>query len=125
MLNQHICNIHGSQAGYDQYRGLVVDRKERERIAETLGTAMGCNSINHGLLTVGTTADEAAHLFHLIRRAHGILLAEAAAANSLEQKIILGGEAQGNFKMTSEAVKCKIKSHSNFLFLQISWYNNL
>jgi len=104
MLNQDICNIHGAQAVYDQYGGLVLDGEEGERIAEALGTAKGCILMNHGLLTVGTTVDEAAYLFRLMETSSQVqLLAEAAAANGLEKRIIPDDEAQANFKMTSEA----------------------
>ena len=105
MLNQDICNLFGAQAVYDQYGGLALDEEEGEKIAEALGSAKGCILMNHGLLTVGTTVDEAAYLFRLMETSSQVqLLAEAAAANGLEKKVIPDEEAVYNFKMTSEAV---------------------
>ncbi len=59
--------------------------------------------MNHGLLTVGGTVDEAAFLFGMMERScHVQLLAEAAAANGLPKRIISDEEAGYNFKMASD-----------------------
>lgn len=105
MLNQDICNIFGAQAVYAEYGGLALDGSEGERIAQALGPAKACMLMNHGMLTVGTTVDEAAYLFRLMETSCQVqLLAEAAAANGLCKRIISDEEAAYNFKMTSEAV---------------------
>lgn len=78
---------------------------EGERIADALGArAKGAILMNHGLLTVGATVDEAGFLFGLLDRSCGVqLAAEAAAANGLPKRVISDEEAAFNFRMASEA----------------------
>ncbi len=105
MLNQDVCNLFNSHSVYAQYGGLALDGEEGRRIADALGNGKGCILMNHGLLTVGSTVDEAAYLFRLMEKSCEVqLLAEAAAANgNLKKQIILDEEAGYNYKMTSEA----------------------
>lgn len=105
MLNQDVCNLFGAQAVYAEYGGLAVGGDEGVKIAKALGQNKACILMNHGLLTVGTTVDEAAYLFRLMENSCQVqLLAEAAAANGLQKKIISDEEALNNFNLTSEAV---------------------
>lgn len=105
MLNQDVCNLFGAQAVYAEYGGLAVGGDEGMKIAKALGQNKACILMNHGLLTVGTTVDEAAYLFRLMENSCQVqLLAEAAAANGLQKKIISDEEALNNFNLTSEAV---------------------
>jgi len=106
MLNQDVCDIYGVQGVYAQYGGIVFGEQEGEKMAEALGPkGKGLILMNHGLLTVGQTVDEAAFLFRLMEKSCEVqLLAEAAAANGVEKRIISDEEAQYNFKMASEAV---------------------
>lgn len=61
--------------------------------------------MNHGLITVGSTVDEAAFLFSLLEHSCEIQLkVEAAAANGLKKVIITPEEAAYNFKMASDPV---------------------
>ena len=114
MLNQDVCNIFGVQAVYAQYGGIVFGEHEGEKMAEALGPrGKGLILMNHGLLTVGSTVDEAAFLFRLMEKSCEVqLLAEAAAANGVEKKIISDAEAEYNFKMASEAVGVPIRLSS-------------
>ena len=75
-------------------------------MAKALGpNGKGLTLMNHGLLTVGQTVDEAAYLFRLMEKScEAQLLVEAAAANGLQKQIIRDEEAAYNFKMASEAV---------------------
>ena len=75
-------------------------------MAEALGSkGKGLTLMNHGLLTVGQTVDEAAYLFRLMEKScEAQLLVEAAAANGIQKQIIRDEEAAYNFKMASEAV---------------------
>ena len=60
---------------------------------------------NHGLLTVGSTVDEAAYLFMLMEKSCQIQLAADAAAASGRQKVNIDDEAaRFTFENTSEAV---------------------
>ncbi|KAI1637499.1 arad-like aldolase/epimerase [Biscogniauxia mediterranea] len=114
MLSQDACNFHGAQAVYARYGGIVFGAEEGERIADALGDAnKGVILMNHGLLTVGRTVDEAGFMFGLMDRACDMQLRVEAAASggagggkgkgSLAKNIISDEEAAYNFRMASEA----------------------
>ncbi|KAI1428020.1 class II aldolase [Xylaria sp. FL1777] len=107
MLNQDVCNFHNAHAVYARYGGIVFGAEEGEHIAAALGDAnKGVILMNHGLLTVGATVDEAGFLFGLLDRACDMQLrVEAAAAangNGLAKRLISDEEAAYNFRMASE-----------------------
>ncbi|KAI1117400.1 class II aldolase [Nemania sp. NC0429] len=104
MLNQDVCNFHNAHAVYARYGGIVFGAEEGEHIAAALGSAnKGVILMNHGLLTVGETVDEAGFMFGLLDRACDMQLrVEAAAANGLAKRVISDDEAAYNFKMASE-----------------------
>ncbi|KAH8677478.1 class II aldolase [Xylariales sp. PMI_506] len=104
MLSQDICNFHGAHAVYANYGGIVFAGDEGERIADALGEHnKGAILMNHGLLTVGDTVDEAGFMFGLLDRGCQIQLqVEAAAAAGFKKNIISDEEAAYNFKMASE-----------------------
>ncbi|KAI8624037.1 class II aldolase [Xylariaceae sp. FL1651] len=105
MLNQDVCNFHNAHAVYARYGGIVFGAEEGEHIAAALGAAnKGVILMNHGLLTVGATVDEAGFMFGLLDRACAIQLqVEAAAANGqLPRRVIGDEEAAHNFRMASE-----------------------
>ncbi len=105
MLTQDVCNFHEALAVYANYGGIVFGAEEGLRIAEALGpTNKAAILMNHGLLTVGATVDEAGWLFGLLDRSCAIQLqVEAACAGGrLEKHVISDEEAAYNFKMASE-----------------------
>ncbi|KAI1822357.1 class II aldolase/adducin N-terminal [Xylaria intraflava] len=104
MLNQDVCNFHNAHAVYARYGGIVFGPEEGEHIAAALGAAnKGVILMNHGLLTVGETVDEAGFMFGLMDRACDMQLrVEAAAAAGLPKHIISDEEAAYNFRMASE-----------------------
>ncbi|PQE24496.1 L-fuculose-phosphate aldolase protein [Rutstroemia sp. NJR-2017a WRK4] len=104
MLTQDICNFHRAHSVYTSHNGIVFSSSEGVAIAQALGpTNKGVILQNHGLLTVGSTVDEAGFLFGLMDRGCEIQLkAEAAAANGLQKKIIGEQEAEFNFRWASE-----------------------
>ena len=106
MINQDVCNFYNAQGVYAKYGGLVLDEEEGPKMAKALGpNGKGLTLMNHGLLTVGQTVDEAAYLFRLMEKScEAQLLVEAAAANGIPKQIIRDEEAAYNFKMASEAV---------------------
>lgn len=107
MLNQDVCNIYGVQGVYSQYGGIVFGEEEGTKMAQALGpNGKGLILMNHGLLTVGKTCDEAGYLFRLMEKSCKIQLeVDAAAANGLRKHIISDEEAAYNFKMASESVR--------------------
>ncbi|EFW98791.1 class 2 aldolase adducin domain containing protein [Grosmannia clavigera kw1407] len=105
MLTQDVCTLYGAHAVYNQYGGIVFGTDEGERIAHALGTSnKAAILMSHGLLTVGSTVDEAGFLFGLMDRSCDIQLRveAAAAAGTLKKQIISDDEAAYNFRMASE-----------------------
>jgi ribulose-5-phosphate 4-epimerase/fuculose-1-phosphate aldolase len=104
MLNQDVCNFYDAHAVMAQYEGIVFGADEGEHIADALGERnKGVILMNHGLLTVGSTVDEAGFMFGLMDRACEMQLrVEAAAANGIPKRIISDEEAAYNFRMASE-----------------------
>ncbi|KAI1846481.1 hypothetical protein JX265_004995 [Neoarthrinium moseri] len=104
MLSQDICNFHNAHAVYANYGGIVFASDEGENIADALGeNNKGAILMNHGLITVGETVDEAGFMFGLLDRGCQIQLqVEAAAAAGIKKNIISDEEAAYNFTMASE-----------------------
>ncbi|KXJ97118.1 class II aldolase and Adducin domain-containing protein [Microdochium bolleyi] len=106
MLNQDICNVHEHQAVYAQYGGIVFGADEGENIADALGERnKAAILMNHGLLTVGATVDEAGYLFGLMDRSCAMQLqveAAAAGGGGMRKNVISDEEARYNFVMASE-----------------------
>ncbi|KAL4945177.1 hypothetical protein BDV06DRAFT_231584 [Aspergillus oleicola] len=90
MLTQDACNFYGKLSVYEDHGGVALAVDEGRAIANALGKdSIACILQNHGLLTVGSTVDEAAWLFVSLDHAcHGQLMAEAAAANGIPKKVI-------------------------------------
>ncbi|KAJ5211858.1 Meiotically protein [Penicillium cinerascens] len=96
MLTQDACNLYGRIGVYDDHAGVALSQDEGKAIAKALGKDnIACILQNHGLLTVGTTVDEAAILYSMLENAcHSQLMAEAAAANGIPKRIISPEVAQ-------------------------------
>ncbi|KAK7728223.1 hypothetical protein SLS53_009417 [Cytospora paraplurivora] len=105
MLTQDVCSLYDCHAVYKAYGGIVFAADEGERIADALGQHnKGAILMNHGLLSVGYTVDEAGFVFGLMERSCAIQLqVEAACAGGLEKNIISDEEAAYNCKMASES----------------------
>lgn len=87
---------------YSSYGGIANEASEREKIAESLGNGKAAILMNHGLLTVGETVDEATLLFCLMERSCKIqLLVDRAEP---ERHIISDEEAAYTFQMASTPV---------------------
>lgn len=106
MITQDICDLYGSIAVMNEYGGIVTAEQEGQQIARHLGTKnKAAILLNHGLITVGSTIDEASFLFGLLDRSCEIQLkVEAACAGNpkLEKKIIPDEMAAFNFAMAGE-----------------------
>jgi ribulose-5-phosphate 4-epimerase/fuculose-1-phosphate aldolase len=67
-LTQDACAFYDDHAVFDDYTGVVLDVEEGKRIAHALGDKKAAILVNHGLLTVGHTVDEAAWWFITMER---------------------------------------------------------
>lgn len=94
MITQDALRFYNDHAVYREFRGAVVDQEEGERIAKALGSCKAAILMNHGLLTVGLTVDEAAAWFiSLDKTCRAQLLADAAAAAGYQKVFIDPEEA--------------------------------
>lgn len=106
MITQDVCDVYGVLATDTTYGGIVTAGEEGQRIASVLGSnGKAALLLNHGLLTVGHTVDEAHFLFGLVDRSCEIQLrVEAACAGNpeLKKSIIPDELARFNFAMAGE-----------------------
>lgn len=106
MINQDVTYFYGeAQAVYPEFGGIVFTEEEGKRLAASLGPkGKGMILRNHGLLTVGSTVDEAAFLFTNMERSCEVqLMVEAAAANGIEKVYVDDEAARYTFENSSEA----------------------
>jgi len=93
MITQDSLRFYKSHAVYDNFGGIVFDREEGQRIAKALGNGKAAILMNHGLLTVGESVDEAAFWFiSMDKTCHAQLLADAAQAGSGRKKVLINDE---------------------------------
>ncbi|KAI6084766.1 class II aldolase and Adducin domain-containing protein [Hypoxylon rubiginosum] len=95
MLNQDCCYFYNDLSVYEDFGGVVLGNEEGNAIARALGPSkMNIILQNHGILTCGRTVDQAAGFFIALEQAcEAQLLAEAAAANGIQKKLIREKEA--------------------------------
>jgi len=83
-LTQDSCAFYEDHSLFDDFTGVVLELEEGKRIAEALGERKAVILLNHGLLTVGLTVDEAAWWFITMERScQAQLLAEAVVKPKL------------------------------------------
>ncbi|EXJ95774.1 L-fuculose-phosphate aldolase [Capronia coronata CBS 617.96] len=118
MLTQDVCNFYNAHSIYRSYGGVALAAEEGDNIAKALGDGKAAILMNHGLLTVGHTVDEAAFQYMVLERSCKVqLLVEAAEANGRLQKKVIGPEeAAYNFKMNSdpETLYFEMQSHLRY-----------
>lgn len=102
MINQDVCYFYKAHSVYSEYGGIANETSEGERIAKSLGDGKAVILMNHGLLTVGETVDEAAFLFCLMERSCKVQLLADNAGH--KKQIVSDEEAAYNFKMASTPV---------------------
>ncbi|KAH8883449.1 putative aldolase [Thozetella sp. PMI_491] len=114
MLNQDVCYLYNAHSVYADYGGIANEASEGERIAASLGTGKAAILLNHGLLTVGQTVDEAAYLFCLMERSCKVQL--LVESSGLEKRYVSDDEAAYNYKMAStpETLYCEFQPHLNY-----------
>ncbi|CAH6722042.1 putative meiotically up-regulated gene 14 protein [[Candida] jaroonii] len=94
MINQDVCTFYKSHSVYTDFGGVALDANEGIEIAKSIGKGKGAILQNHGLLTVGSTVDEAAYLFTLLEKSCECqLLANAALLPGDSLKLIGDEEA--------------------------------
>lgn len=103
MLNQDSCLFYNDQAVYTDFGGVALEKEEGLRIAKAAGNARAIILQNHGLLTLGSTVDEAAFLYTLMERTcHNQLMADAAANEGKPKQIIADEEAEYTHYTTAD-----------------------
>lgn len=107
MINQDVCYFHNAHSVYDNYGGIAFAADEGQNIARALGDGKASILVNHGLITVGSTVDEAAYLYTLLDKSCQIQLMVEAAG--LPKKLVPEQEAAYNFKMASDPVSLLLR----------------
>ncbi len=78
-ITQDACAFYESHGLFSEYSGVVSAVEEGQRIADALGSHKACILQNHGLLTVGTSVEEATWWFVTMDRScQAQLIAEAS-----------------------------------------------
>ncbi|KAH0584653.1 hypothetical protein H2248_010184 [Termitomyces sp. 'cryptogamus'] len=101
---QDACVFYDNHSVYDNFGGVVLATEEGKKIARALGPKnKTCILQNHGLLTLGNTVDEAAHLFTALdKQCHVMLLTAAASSSGLKPNVIGKEEAEYSAKFLQE-----------------------
>lgn len=105
---QESCAFYGDHVLFDEYKGLVLERAEGERIAARLGDRRAAILRHHGLLTVGRTVEEAAWWFITMDRACQMqLMAEAAGGPRVmtDEEATLAHRQFGNANMARHSFR--------------------
>lgn len=92
MINQDVCTFYKSHSVYDDFGGVAIEAEEGAAIAASLKDGKGVILRNHGLLTVGSTVDEAGYLFTLMEKSCECQLLADAALRPGEKLKICGDE---------------------------------
>ena len=83
-ITQDSCAFYNNHTLFNDFRGVVLDTSEGEKLAAALGNNKAIILQNHGLLTVGESVDEAAWWYITMERScQAQLLAEAAGIPKL------------------------------------------
>ncbi|MGW3290203.1 class II aldolase/adducin family protein [Streptomyces sp. NPDC001002] len=99
---QESCAFYDDHVLFDEYKGLVLEKSEGERIAVRLGARRAAILRHHGLLTVGRSVEEAAWWFITMERACQMqLLADAAGTPRVmsEEEVVLAHRQFSNANM--------------------------
>ena len=105
---QESCAFYRDHVLFDEYKGLVLERTEGERIAARLGQQRAAILRHHGLLTVGGSVAEAAWWFIVMDRACQMqLLADAAGTPRVmtDEEATLAHRQFGNASMARHSFK--------------------
>ncbi|KAG0670098.1 hypothetical protein C6P40_004374 [Pichia californica] len=92
MINQDVCTLYNNHCVYSDFGGVAIEAAEGDAIAKAVGEKNRCVILqNHGLLTAGSTVDEAGYLYTLMENSCECqLLADAASSATGKEKKIIG-----------------------------------
>ncbi|KAL5117981.1 hypothetical protein ACEQ8H_004126 [Pleosporales sp. CAS-2024a] len=99
MLSQDVCYFYKAHSVYDNFGGIAFAADEGTNIAHALGDNKAAILVNHGLITVGQTVDEAAYLYTLLEKSCRIQL--MVESTGLPKRIVPEEEASNTFRMAS------------------------
>jgi ribulose-5-phosphate 4-epimerase/fuculose-1-phosphate aldolase len=105
---QESCAFYRDHVLFDEYKGLVLEKAEGERIVQRLGQQRAAILRHHGLLTVGRSVAEAAWWFIAMERACQMqLLADAAGTPRVmtDEEATLAHRQFGNANMARHSFK--------------------
>jgi hypothetical protein len=102
MISQDVCYFHKAHSVYRNYGGIAFGSDEGTNIARALGNNKAAILVNHGLITVGGTVDEAAYLYTLLEKSCRVQL--MVEATGLPKVIVPDDEAMDTFRMASQPV---------------------
>lgn len=92
-ITQDACAFHNDHVLYDSFNGIVLAEEEGKNIARALGDKKAALLINHGLLTVGKSIEEAVFWFvSMDKCCQAQLLADAAAGGRGGETVKIGEE---------------------------------
>lgn len=117
IINQDTCNFWGSQAVYKAFGGVVLGAEEGKHIAKALGEKGRVMVLqNHGLLTTGSTVDEAAYLFSLMERSCEVQI--MVESTGLPKNMVEEQVAKSTAKVNADPVSCELqKSKKSFIII--------
>jgi len=93
MITQDSCAFHSDHVLYTSFNGIVLAEKEGKDIAACLGNKKAALLLNHGLLTVGKSVEEAVFWFLSMEKCcHAQLMADAAAGGRGGETVKIGDE---------------------------------
>jgi ribulose-5-phosphate 4-epimerase/fuculose-1-phosphate aldolase len=96
-ITQDSCAFHNDHVLYDSFKGVVLAEEEGNNIAQCLGDKKAALLMNHGLLTVGGTVEEAVFWFVSMDKCCQAQLAADAAAGARGEKTIKIDEEDAQF----------------------------
>lgn len=103
IINQDSCTLYGIQAVYESFGGVVLEDEESERVAAAMGDKARVIILqNHGLLTAGSTVDEAAYLFTMMERTCEVQL--MVESTGLPRRYIGDREAEYTARVNADPV---------------------
>lgn len=106
IISQDTCNFWGIQAVYEDFGGVVLTEEESQCVVNALGSKGRVLILqNHGILTAGSTVDEAAYLYTLMERSCEVQL--LVEATGLEKKIIRDEHAEYTAKVNADPVSMR------------------